>query len=155
MLLLQVQPDAFKAILKYLYTGKFLILSPFLCRNKEIGNLLIQSKISTHTLLTKFAIVKQRFEFDVILNHWHQRAPVFSHVVCVIQRSRSTLLCAHRDLQHFKHHAFYWGLRSNKVTATELTHVKWINKYLLFRPHISVEYNNISWCSEEDTSRIH
>ena len=46
-------------------------------------------------------------------------------------------------------------LRSNIVTATELTHVKGINKYILFRPHISVEYNNISWCSEEDTSRIH
>ena len=46
-------------------------------------------------------------------------------------------------------------LRSNRVTAIELTHVKRINKYLLFRPHISVEYNNISWCSEEDTSRIH
>ena len=35
-------------------------------------------------------------------------------------------------------------MRSNIVTATELTHVKWINKYLLFGPHISVEYNNIS-----------
>ena len=41
------------------------------------------------------------------------------------------------------------GMRSNKVTATELTHVKWINKYLLFRPHISVEYNNISVLSRE------
>ena len=36
------------------------------------------------------------------------------------------------------------GMRSNRVTTTELTHVKRINKYLLFRPHISVEYNNIS-----------
>ena len=36
------------------------------------------------------------------------------------------------------------GMCSNIVTATELTHVKWINKYILFRPHISVEYNNIS-----------
>ena len=35
-------------------------------------------------------------------------------------------------------------MHSNKVTATELTHVKWINKYLLFQPHRSVEYNNIS-----------
>ena len=35
-------------------------------------------------------------------------------------------------------------MRSNRVTTTELTHVKRINKYLLFRPHISVEYNNIS-----------
>ena len=33
---------------------------------------------------------------------------------------------------------------SNRVTTTGLTHVKRINKYLLFRPHISVEYNNIS-----------
>ena len=36
------------------------------------------------------------------------------------------------------------GMHSNRVTTTELTHVKRINKYLLFRPHISVEYNNIS-----------
>ena len=37
------------------------------------------------------------------------------------------------------------GMRRNRVTTTtELTHVKRINKYLLFRPHISVEYNNIS-----------
>ena len=36
-------------------------------------------------------------------------------------------------------------MRRNRVTiTTELTHVKRINKYLLFRPHISVEYNNIS-----------
>ena len=28
------------------------------------------------------------------------------------------------------------GMRSNRVTTTELTHVKRINKYLLFRPHI-------------------
>ena len=36
------------------------------------------------------------------------------------------------------------GMRSNRVTTTKLTHVKRINKYLLLRPHISVEYNNIS-----------
>ena len=36
-------------------------------------------------------------------------------------------------------------MRRNRVTTTELTYVKRINKYLLFRPHISVEYNNISW----------
>ena len=36
------------------------------------------------------------------------------------------------------------GMCSNRVTTTGLTHVKRINKYLLFRPHISVEYNNIS-----------
>ena len=36
-------------------------------------------------------------------------------------------------------------MRRNRVTTTtELTHVKRINKYQLFRPHISVEYNNIS-----------
>ena len=40
------------------------------------------------------------------------------------------------------------GMRSNRVTTTELTHVKRINKYLLFRPHISVEYNNISGVAE-------
>ena len=39
-------------------------------------------------------------------------------------------------------------MRSNRVTITELMHVKRINKYLLFRPHISVEYNNISYTSE-------
>ena len=39
------------------------------------------------------------------------------------------------------------GMHSNRVTATtELMHVtKGLNKYLLFRPHISVEYNNISF----------
>ena len=37
-------------------------------------------------------------------------------------------------------------MRSNRVTTTELTHVKRINKYLLFRPHISVEYNSFNFC---------
>ena len=41
------------------------------------------------------------------------------------------------------------GMRSNRVTTTELMHVKRINKYLLFRPHISVEYNNISLLSTQ------
>ena len=45
-------------------------------------------------------------------------------------------------------------MRSNIVTTTELTHVKWINKYILFRPHISVEYNNISFTSTEINVKI-
>ena len=35
-------------------------------------------------------------------------------------------------------------MRSNRVTTTEVMHVKWINKYLLFRPQISVGYNYIA-----------
>ena len=57
---------------------------------------------------------------------------------------------------HFKQ--FCQILRRNIVqppSRTDTCTIKWINKYLLFRPHISLEYNYISWCSEEDTSRIH
>ena len=43
------------------------------------------------------------------------------------------------------------GMRRNIVqppSRTDTCAIKWINKYLLFRPHLSLEYNYISGSSE-------